>query len=1109
MTTFKSDLAYPYQANLGTAAGRLFDSSYKWLFTEAASGQPAIMPDVDGLAPLVMQYGTEGSVTALGIFDTADNGNAKTNTCGLVENVFTSAWSVANADSARAYYIDCYYEPLTVNFQYLCHGGGIRVHWDKTTDNLSFRLEQMSSHRWLLDVPVSTLGLSNGGILRVFMQLDEARNPMIVINGIDYTSNIVVNGSPHTGRPYQFSSGEFYLGRTGSWNNYYGWSGHINEFLFTDNCAGSELTTIEAIALTSNESYQAWQTNDDVLDRYALNFDGVDDIVSVDPVKFALINNTLDGRRGFIAKSTGGTCVIDSAGVNTNNALRVGSNSTLWGVSIDLAALGIDIEIMHKYELRDTYDGTTKLRIITVDGVIISQTNPSTIALLPIDRIGGKSNASYAGMVQEYWNYDAVDPSNNRYWSFDRVSGQTVPDLINGAIATLVNMTDTNYQLALPTNIYSIGSGKDYTTASSFETATVNVDAHKIGLVYGDTGESGTISVVDHLGVLQLKAATGEKADFKGGGAKLGTAHIYGARCTFILKDLNVYSYSGSNGDATNNNIIDSCHIDNSGAANGVSYTDNPLIVKNTRISNCNRGAYSGLNTLKINVFFNDCVFVDNGDYNALRANFTNCVATGATKGDFLQVADLNCISGDSTATGGGSQANVDFTSAFVDSASNDYRINQAFADTHLVGKGWNSSDIVSWAYHAAVVGVPIDLISNAVVQLAYASTSDISTIAAAIHNTSSQNSEQEQLADNVGVDIIAQLFSNKSEQLQLASISGVEMLAQFVVQSVEQGHFTESTSVKVLAQLISQSAEQEQLASTGSVDSIAKLSSQSSEQLQLSSSASMALITEFLSVNSEQLSFSDNTSLDSINSLVNQNSEQLQLASTTDIEVLAKLLSQSVLQEQFSTSASIDLFIDTQSLSSEQMSEASSVDITTGGAFNSLDSEQTSFSSLTNALVHALFNSADTIQESEVATVTISRNSETKSLSVEQLQFALSSTLSEIQLTQSLNSEQLSLAKLTEIESGFRAISEKAEQLSFAGISSVLEVSKFTSLHAFQQSFCTENALFIVAMPDLDWGNIASMSLSPTFGSESLTEQSTEQASSTSLTTQFSTTKG
>lgn len=36
----------------------------------------------------------------------------------------------------------------------------------------------------------------------------------------------------------------------------------------------------------------------------------------------------------------------------------------------------------------------------------------------------------------------------------------------------------------------------------------------------------------------------------------------------------------------------------------------------------------------------------------------------------------------------------------FVDPANNDYRIKKSFAETELVGKGWNGEDIVNWAYY-------------------------------------------------------------------------------------------------------------------------------------------------------------------------------------------------------------------------------------------------------------------------------------------------------------------------------------------------------------------------------------------------------------------------
>lgn len=64
-----------------------------------------------------------------------------------------------------------------------------------------------------------------------------------------------------------------------------------------------------------------------------------------------------------------------------------------------------------------------------------------------------------------------------------------------------------------------------------------------------------------------------------------------------------------------------------------------------------------------------------------------------------------NNVGSGSSVSALGIGADVDFDSgdgAFVNTPIGDLRINQAWADTNLVGQGWNGSDIASWSYYTA-----------------------------------------------------------------------------------------------------------------------------------------------------------------------------------------------------------------------------------------------------------------------------------------------------------------------------------------------------------------------------------------------------------------------
>jgi hypothetical protein len=290
-----------------------------------------------------------------------------------------------------------------------------------------------------------------------------------------------------------------------------------------------------------------------------------------------------------------------------------------------------------------------------------------------------------------------------RNYNFTTGDKDQIIETVNNNHATINNSSTTKWQRHIDKQVYTIGSGKDYATASNYESAVVNIDAHKVGTVYGNTGENTTISCVDQLGVFELKASTGQEADFKGGGATI-PAPFSLAGGTNIISGLNIRNiHNTGTSNALNNDLIEGCHIDSAGAAIGIGvHSTNKLLVKDTMVSNCARGASASSEALNAQLL--NCVFVDNGDYNILRTPSVNTTAKGATKADFFSTnTSNNNISSDATATGTGSQANVDFTGAFVDEASGDYRINQAWADTNLVGNGWNGSDIAGWAYYTEV----------------------------------------------------------------------------------------------------------------------------------------------------------------------------------------------------------------------------------------------------------------------------------------------------------------------------------------------------------------------------------------------------------------------
>lgn len=73
----------------------------------------------------------------------------------------------------------------------------------------------------------------------------------------------------------------------------------------------------------------------------------------------------------------------------------------------------------------------------------------------------------------------------------------------------------------------------------------------------------------------------------------------------------------------------------------------------------------------------------------------TSCEATNSISPTFIDtVSSVSCVSGDTTGN------IINLTPSYIDTSSGDYRINQSWANTHLVGKGHSGSNIASWSYY-------------------------------------------------------------------------------------------------------------------------------------------------------------------------------------------------------------------------------------------------------------------------------------------------------------------------------------------------------------------------------------------------------------------------
>jgi hypothetical protein len=90
----------------------------------------------------------------------------------------------------------------------------------------------------------------------------------------------------------------------------------------------------------------------------------------------------------------------------------------------------------------------------------------------------------------------------------------------------------------------------------------------------------------------------------------------------------------------------------------------------------------------------------------------TNCEAVETISPTFVDSDTSYCVSGDASAVGVGDQINL--PPDYIDSSASDYRIAQAWAETNLLGKGYDSNNIAEWAYTIRLVAQGFTLLDAA-----------------------------------------------------------------------------------------------------------------------------------------------------------------------------------------------------------------------------------------------------------------------------------------------------------------------------------------------------------------------------------------------------------
>lgn len=323
-----------------------------------------------------------------------------------------------------------------------------------------------------------------------------------------------------------------------------------------------------------------------------------------------------------------------------------------------------------------------------------------------------------------------VDNNGDRFnWDATTGNPDQIIETLNNNHATILAASTVKWQPFIPVESYTLGVGKDYDGISTFQLANKTKPNRQRALVYDTLGDVGTAYFYsdNFLGGLDVWGADGLRwgidtpYDLTSGAEISQSFHLYNtenAHVKGLRFALGMRPIGGGDGClheklklGTSFDIpayattIKDCSLPfslgrNSTATTGV-----------TTVSNCvidGRIVQKG-GTLHVK----NSIFTGATDWLTAYSNVQACTLQNVVLENAVSTSKF-------TDLGGVENGTLDFTGAFVDEPSGDLRINQAWADTNLVGKGWNSSNIASTFYYGTPVTVDVNAAVNFVLPLYY-----------------------------------------------------------------------------------------------------------------------------------------------------------------------------------------------------------------------------------------------------------------------------------------------------------------------------------------------------------------------------------------------------
>lgn len=363
-------------------------------------------------------------------------------------------------------------------------------------------------------------------------------------------------------------------------------------------------------------------------------------------------------------------------------------------------------------------DDNTKIVKLFIDDIQIgSDIDSSGKNLIPEPTIRLFSrNHINSGLATQQWSKVVFEDMDNvlETITLDLTTGDTskFPSL-TGAGSAIIHSDKVGWQPITPVDIWTVGTGRDFTLLSDFFTTIKNYDNAQRAVIYESDSGTSTIYANGSCPRYELQAASG--LEFTGKTPppiNYMNRRIYSYNTYTSVRGIGINLFNGCGMDA------DNCYVQLD--VHGGIYADNSL-------------GWKVSNSVVYDAFWNDSVSVD--------ISFTNCIfETGRTSTiassspNNIVLSLVNCV------LPTGANVNSENVPAYANAGTKTYISNNVFessnrisiytdlggnidgqnmtgwfdtdsnltdtAQTVLKGQGFNGSDIASWAY---AINTPIE----------------------------------------------------------------------------------------------------------------------------------------------------------------------------------------------------------------------------------------------------------------------------------------------------------------------------------------------------------------------------------------------------------------